>query len=293
MSIVTLAAISVAGVSCLQLEPPELGDGPFGDEIVFEVKSDITAQTKAAEEMWTFGDGIMVTTSSTPMPDPFVADGTKASAVTSLSSFYVSASNGSTSSETNVWSSVQFTQVSGSSPAVYKGSKIWPTSNPSYRFYASNVPLTYDQGGARVSATNATDIVVAYLPVANVTYKEQNTLTFKHIFARIGTVTVTAESPFTISNVNITITPVIGGTYRIFNNDWFSVTSGSATTIASAAGTNNNDLYLQPGTYQLRASWTATNGSYTENFSNKTVNVTLVEGKVNNITCTLSGNNVN
>jgi len=293
MSIVTLAAIAVVGVSCLQLEQPGMVDSPFGDEIVFEVQADITAQTKAAEVTQSFGDGIMVTTSSTPMPDPFVADGTKATAVTSLSSFYVSATNGSTSSETNVWSSVQFTQVAGSSPAVYKGSKVWPTSNPSYRFYASNVPLTYDQGGARVSATNATDVVVAYLAVSNVTYKAKNTLTFKHIFARIGTVTVTAESPFTITNVNITITPVTGGTYRLFYDDWFSTTQGSATTIASAAGANNNDLYLKPGTYQLTASWTATNGSYTENFSNKTVNITLVEGKVNNITCTLSGNNVN
>ena len=227
------------------------------------------------------------------MPNPFVADGTKASAVTSLSSFYVSASNGSTSSQTNVWSSVQFTQVSGSSPAVYKGSKVWPTSNPSYRFYASNVPLTYDQSGAQVSATNATDVVVAYLAVSNVTYKAKNTLTFKHIFARIGTVTVTAESPFTISNVNITITPVTSGTYRLFYDDWYSMTTGSATTIASAAGTNNNDLYLKPGIYSLKASWTATNGSYTETFSNKYVDITLVEGKVNNITCTLSGNNVN
>ena len=44
---------------------------------------------------------------------------TKATAVTSLSSFYVSAVTGSAGSEASAWNSVQFSQVPGSSPACY------------------------------------------------------------------------------------------------------------------------------------------------------------------------------
>ena len=290
MSIVVLAAVVVAGVSCLQLEQPGMVDSSFGDGIVFEVKSYTTAQTKAAEVMQSFGDGIMVTTSSMSMPDPFVADGTKASAVTSLSSFYVSAVTGSAGSESSAFNSTQFTQVPGSSPAVYKGSKFWPASNQNYKCYASSRPLTFAAAGTTVSATNTTDVICAYLTSS--TYKEKNTLSFEHIFARIGNVTVSADAPYTISNVNISITPKTGGTYNLRTGAWSSTTDGSSTTIASAIGSNSNDLYLVPGTYQLTASWTATKGSYREDFSNKTVNITLVEGKVNNITCILSGNNV-
>ena len=289
-SIVTLVAVAVAGVSCLQLEQPGMVDSLFGDGIVFEVKPHTTAQTKAAEVMQSFGDGIMVTTSSTPMPDAFVSDGTKASAVTSLSSFLVSAVTGSAGSESSAFNSTQFMQVPGSSPATYKGSKMWPASNQNYKFYASNRPLTFAAAGTIVSATNTTDVICAYLTSS--TYKAKNTLSFEHIFARIGNVTVSADAPYTISNVNISITPKTGGTYNLRTGAWSSTTDGSSTTIASAIGSNSNDLYLVPGTYQLTASWTATKGSYREDFSNKTVNITLVEGKVNNITCVLSGNNV-
>ena len=289
-SIVTLVAVAVAGVSCLQLEQPGMVDSPFGDGIVFEVKPHTTAQTKAAEVMESFGDGIMVTTSSTPMPDPFVADGTKASAVTSLSSFYVSAVTGSAGSESSAFNSTQFTQVPGSSPAVYKGSKFWPASNQNYKFYASNRPLTFAASGTTVSATNTTDVICAYLTSS--TYKAKNTLSFEHIFARIGNVTVSADAPYTISNVNISITPKTGGTYNLRTGAWSSTTDGSSTTIASAIGSNSNDLYLVPGTYQLTASWTARQGSYREDFFNKSVNVTLVAGRINNIICTFTGDNL-
>lgn len=78
MSIVTLAAVAVAGVSCLQLEHPVLIENLSEDEIVFGTDAYFEAQTKASS-------------------------GT--SETTSLTSFYVSAVTGSAGSESLAWPS--------------------------------------------------------------------------------------------------------------------------------------------------------------------------------------------
>ena len=219
---------------------------------------------------------------------------TKATAVTSLDSFHASATTGSAGSETSVWNDVTFTKDGATTD--YKGDKWWPNSNPSYHFFASNASITFAAAGSTVAATNATDVICAYM--ASPTYKTKNTLTFEHIFARLGDVEVSAASGYTISGVSISITPKTGGTYNIRTGagktdgtGWSGLTTGSATGIANATpGTKSNDIYLVPGTYTLTASWTATRGLYTETIENKTVDVALTGGKVNKITTTLGGN---
>ena len=219
---------------------------------------------------------------------------TKATAVTSLSSFYASATTGSAGSESSVWNSVTFTKDGATTD--YKGDKWWPNSNPNYHFFASNASITFAAAGSTVAATNDTDVICAYM--ASPSYKTKNTLTFEHIFARLGDVEVSAASGYTISGVSISITPKTGGTYNIRTGagqtdgtGWSGLTTGSATGIANATpGTKSNDIYLVPGTYTLTASWTATRGLYTETISNKTVDVALTGGKVNKITTTLGGN---
>ena len=136
---------------------------------------------------------------------------TKATAVTSLDSFYAGCTTGSAGSEVSVWNSSTFT--GSGSPMVYKGDKWWPTSDPSYHFYASNAPLSFAAGGTTVAASNATDVICAYMPVP--TYKVRNTLSFEHVFARLGQVTVSAPASFAISNVSIKITPKVSGTYNL------------------------------------------------------------------------------
>jgi hypothetical protein len=119
---------------------------------------------------------------------------TKASSGTSettlLSSFYVTAVSGSAGSEALAFNSAEFTQVPASNPATYKGSKVWPASDQSWKFYGSSLPLTFHADGTTVTASNTTDVVCAYL--TNGTYKTKNILTFEHIFARVGNVNVTA-----------------------------------------------------------------------------------------------------
>ena len=241
---------------------------------------------------------------SAPVPDAneilFMADygvdydvETKATAVTSLSSFKASAVTGTAGSETAVWTNVSYSNAGDSK---YVGGKYWPSTNANpYSFYASNIDLTFNAAGNTVTANNGTDVVCAYL--ASPTYKDVNTLTFNHIFARIGNMTVQAASGYTLSGVSIKVTPKTGGTYNLRTGNgqtngtgWSSTANGSATELTSGAeGTMANDIYLVPGTYTLTATWTATRGEYTQTFTGKNSDVSLVGGKVNNITATLGG----
>ena len=202
---------------------------------------------------------------------------------------------GAAGSETAVWTNVAF---SGNNTDGYKAAapgKWWPSTDASYRFYAANSALTFAASGATVAATNATDVICAY--AAAPSYKAKNTLSFEHIFARLGAVTVSAATGYTISNVSIKITPKTGGTYNLLTGaghtdgaGWSGLATGSETVIGNTVGNTANDLYLVPGTYTLTASWTATKGDYTENIENMTCDVSLVAGKINKISTTLSGN---
>lgn len=209
------------------------------------------------------------------------------------SGFKVSATTGEAPSENPVWTNVAFSK--GTEYFHAAGGKWWPSQNPNYHFYASNITLTHTDGDATVSATNDVDVVCAYLPTP--TYNEPNTLAFKHIFARITDVTLTATDGYTITNISVTITPNTGGTYNLRTGadqtngtGWSSPIPGSAVTIANTTpGTKSNDLYLVPGAYELTATWTATKGNYTKTFSGKKCEVNLVGGAINTISAQLSG----
>ena len=223
---------------------------------------------------------------------------TKASVVddASLASsgFNVTCTTGSVGSETQVWNNVAFTK-SGSYYVAGGDGKWWPATNPSYHFYGANAAITFNAGGPTVEATNATDVVCAYMP--SPAYKTPNTLEFKHIFARITDVTMEAATGYTISGISVTITPKTGGTYNLRTGSgqtdgtgWSSLTTGSATGIANATpGTKSNDLYLVPGTYTLTASWTATRGEYTQTFTGRTCDISVIGGKCNTITANFTG----
>lgn len=219
---------------------------------------------------------------------------TKASVVSSLSAFNASAVTGSAGSETAVWTNAAFSD--GDSDSKFTGDKYWPLTNDNpYRFYASNAALTHSAAGNTVTVDTGTDVVCAYLD--SPTYKDVNTLTFDHVFARIGNMTVSAESGYTITGVSIRITPKVSGTYNLRTGSgqtdgtgWSATSDGSAVELANATpGTKENNVFLVPGRYTLTASWTATRGQYTETFTDKTQDVDIVGGSVNSITTTLGG----
>lgn len=212
---------------------------------------------------------------------------TRATAVTSLSSFYAAATTGSAGSESSAFTSTTFTDPD--SDGKYTGTPVWPSSSVTYNFYGSNLPITFAAAGSTVAATNSTDVVCAYS--ASAAYKTKCDLMFNHVFARLGSVTTAAASGYTINSITMTITPKTGGTYNIRTGAWSSQTTGSATSIAnSTVGTKSNDIYLVPGDYTVTLGWTATKGAYSQTFSGQTKTVTLVGGRINSITATLGGN---
>ena len=221
--------------------------------------------------------------------------GTRASVVTSssldASGIYVSATRGSAGSETSLWTSTAFTKTG----SYFDGGRYWDESNPGYHFYSANTPLTFSAAGTTVSASNTTDVVCEYL--ASPTFKGVNTLSFDHIFARIGNVTVSAADGYTITNVHMSITPYTGGTYNLRTGSgqsdgtgWSALVSGSATELANTTpSTKSNDLYLVPGTYDISVTWTATKGAYTIDAEKTFSDVAVEGGKVNAVTVSLKG----
>lgn len=192
--------------------------------------------------------------------------------VTSLSSFYVTATTGSAGSETSGFVNEEFSQ-NGSS---YKGSKLWPSTNPGYHFYASNVQMTNNQAGQTVKITTIdTDVVCAYL--ASPTFKETNALTFDHILARVGTLAVSLNSGFT--DVSVKMKYSGSGTYNLRTKAWSGVGTQQDQTLSVGA----NNFWIIPGTYTITLSFKDVAG----NSKTKTLSKEFLAGKVNNITVSL------
>ena len=152
----------------------------------------------------------------------------------------------------------------------------------SYNYYVSNCPITFAASGSTVSASNATD-VIAGTATDNST---SPSVTLDHIFARTGTLTLKTQTGYDLSNVSWKIASVTGGTsgtYNIAKQAWSSLTTLNSTSIPESS-----DMYLVPGSYTLTVSYTLTKGDWAQNFT-KSASVTLVGGKINNISGTASG----
>ena len=257
-------------------------------------------------------------------------------AATGITSFKAASTQGDPGSETNsspCWINVAFTSDGELTPT-YKASpaKYWPLSDPEYTFYAVSASestanavateapdLTFAAAGTYISmaADYDKDVVCAYLPFddSDSNFKLKNALAFKHIFARVAGVTVTAADDCAISNISISIVNAkTGGTYNLRTGDgqtdgsgWSSLLPASgdksiyARAAAIASGANDatgsvydnttNSLFLVPGTYSLKASWTASVDDYSQTYTNMTSSATIniVGGKINSISCNLTG----
>ena len=222
---------------------------------------------------------------------------TRASVVTLPSleedGFFVSSTTGTTGSETSLFSAARFTKDG----TFFSGPASWPMEEPAggMHFVASNLEPVFSASGSTVSATNDTDVVCAYLE--NPSFGSVNTLSFEHIFARIGEMTVLADTGYALSDISITIVPATGGTYNIVEGSghddrtgWSSLVSGSPVSLASVEGTNSPDLYLVPGRYPILLSWTAVKGGApAEHFTDISAALTVSSGAISKYVITLGG----
>ena len=166
----------------------------------------------------------------------------------------------------------------------------WATSDPGITaFYASNATIT---DMCAVMGDNDTDIVVAANTAPS--YKTVNSLTFSHVLARVGTVTVNTQTGYELSNVSATLSGVASaGLYSFSTGTW--TPSGDLGDIAlasfsgsTAAQSSVNDICVIPGTYSMEVSYRLTkDGSYQD--ITRTSVVTLEAGDLNGITLTAVG----
>ena len=162
---------------------------------------------------------------------------------------------------------------------------LYQTVSPTtYKYYVSNLPITFAASGSTVSASNATDVIAGTVTSSSTS----PSVTLDHIFARTGTLTLKTQDDYVLSKVSWSIASSTGGTagtYNIAKKTWSSLTS-----LASTSITGSSDMYLVPGSYTLTVSYTLTKGDWTQSFTKK-ASVTLVGGKINNISGTASGGN--
>lgn len=210
---------------------------------------------------------------------------TKTTEITTLpSTLYYSMTTGTLGS--NETSKIGSTSGNVGSGEIATG--VYQTLSPtSYNYYVSNAAITFSASGSTISAANTTDVIAG-----KVTSNETNpSVKLDHIFARTGTLTLNTQGDYALSNVSWNIESIsggtggTGGTYNIAKDSWTSVTALSSTTI-----TKDSDMYLVPGSYTLTVHYTLTKGDWSDSFT-KHATVTLVAGKVNNITGTASGGN--
>ena len=208
---------------------------------------------------------------------------TKTSAVTSLSSAYYAATTGSAGSdETSKWGSTSAT-VSSNKISTGKYQTASPTS---YNWYISNCSMTFGKTGSTISPDGASiDAVAGYTAASNST---SPSVTLDHVFARTGSLSISATNGYTISGVSYKLKSKgtntgTKGTYNIYSKVWSSTTTLSDQTI-----TSSSDLYLIPGTYTLTVSGTESLGDFSHTFSAST-DITLVAGKTNNIAVKRTG----
>lgn len=204
---------------------------------------------------------------------------TKTTAITTLpSTLYYSMTTGAIGSETSKKVSASGNVGSGKiATGVYQ--TLAPTS---YNYYVSNAAITFAGTGSTISAVNTTDVIAGKVTSDTTS----PSVTLNHVFARTGGLTLNTQDDYVLSNVSWSIvskTGGTGGTYNIANNTWPSVTKLSSTPL-----TETSDLYLVPGDYTLSVTYTLTKGDWKQTFTKKAT-VTLVAGKVNNISGTASG----
>lgn len=232
--------------------------------------------------------------------------------VESLTSFYVSAVKGTPGSDISIFSSAAFTQVPDSDPAVYAGDKWWASTDEGWRFYASNVAMTFGAGGATLTfAGEPVDAVCAY--AASPTYGTKNTLSFQHVFARLGTITFNAADGYTVRGITYWIEDFTNtGTYNLFTgagqSDGTGWTPGEPTLNRGVVigtltpenpsmtcpldGGYTSKAWVVPGEYYLKATWTASRNEWSQTYTEVlSISPVLLEaGKVNNLSLTFTGN---
>ena len=226
------------------------------------------------------------------LADSFEASvSTKATAVTAVpSSVFWAATTGTrgNAAEAKKW------DVNATSAKATSGGKLatgqYQTATPTaYNYYVANNAITVPATGnvTMTVANNNTDVVAGFVAASTST---NPSITMNHVFARTGTLTMSTQSGYTISGVSWKIVgkSTVNGTAGTYNLSTGAWTAASTKLTSDTAITSSSDMYLIPGTYTIKVTYTLTKGDWSQTFT-KSADVTIVGGKINNITGSASG----
>ena len=194
---------------------------------------------------------------------------------------YWGASSGSP--EAVKWSATSATVSGASKINTGKYQTATPTS---YNYYVAN--KTFTVGGNMTVENNNTDIIAGRTASSTSTTP---TVVLNHIFARTGTLTCNTQDGYSISDVSWMIASYgsitgTAGTFNMVSQTW---TARSAS-LSERSLNSSDDLYLIPGVYTIKVTYTLSKGDYSQTFT-KQANVTLAAGYKNNIRVTAVGGN--
>lgn len=226
------------------------------------------------------------------LSDSFEAEvHTKATALTAVpASLYWAATTGTrgNSAEAKKWDMNAGTAKETASGKLATGQ--FQTATPTaYNYYVSNNAITVPAtGNVTMSvANNDTDVLAGFVAASKSTTPS---IVLNHVFARTGSLTMNTQTGYAISNISWKIVGkgTINGTAGTYNLSTGAWTAASTKLTTATAITGSSDMYLIPGTYTLSCTYTLTKGEWTQTFT-KSADVTIVGGKVNNITGTATG----
>ena len=215
---------------------------------------------------------------------------TKATAITAVpASLYWAATTGTRGNvEAKKWDANATTAKATSSGKLATG-KFQTATPTAYNYYVANNAITVPATGdvTMTVANNNTDVLAGFVAATTSTTPS---IVLNHVFARTGSLTMNAEDGYTISNVSWKIVgkSSVNGTAGFYNLSTGAWTAASTKLSSDMAITGSSDMYLIPGTYTLKCTYTLGKGDWTKTYT-KSADVTLVEGKVNNITGSVTG----
>lgn len=223
---------------------------------------------------------------------------TKVTETTDLSSFKVLAYHKNGTSYVRDWEE----EFAGGPVYTSVDGHEWPAEDPSYGFIAFDKRLTvnaYQAAGISFSRIQYSGEQIDYVYATNPSpdYRERNELEFKHVFARLGSITVVANPGQTLSNINIRLAQgYYGGIFRIL---YGSTTAAAFTSsmgygdnlslfVSNSPGIIENDILLNPSEYTIKASYRSIVGGTTTDYTDVTAKVKLVAGEKTDLVINLN-----
>ena len=194
-----------------------------------------------------------------------------------LSGFYLMTTEGS-GAETTVSRNVRYERRS-TGYFETEEDRYWPDADRNYHFYAASA--SFGATGFLVDCSASDDVVCAALEAPS--FQQTNTLWFRHVFARVGRISVKAPAGYTATLTQATLTCPDAGSYDVPAAAWHATAATKAHQLNA-----ENDIRVVPGTWSLSVTFNLSDGSDTKSGITRSGQVGLTQGCVNDITVSVS-----